>query len=190
MCITVIPGINQNTLIDQSTSSHLADLKETSGKARTSTERRFKGAKRCSVCETCTQTGYSMEQEALSNPLLSCLEQIRQHLRAEAENAPKKQTTMQKCECRCFAEKSTSVRSVDGKTVKGNAAPSAAAAFKNKRRKTPLKTQKIRQFEERLKSSKKDEPNDVAFEEDMTQDQPGCQTRMPARMPAWMQTGC
>ncbi|XP_001354007.3 uncharacterized protein [Drosophila pseudoobscura] len=185
MCITVIPGINQNTPIDQSTSSHLADLKETSGKARTSTERRFKGAKRCSVCETCTQTGYSMEQEPLSNPLLSCLEQIRQHLRAEAENAPKKQTTMQKCECRCFAEKSTSVRSVDGKTVKGNAAPSAAAALKNKRRKTPLKTQKMR-----LKSSKKDESNDMAFEEYMTQDQPGCKPGCQTGCQPGCQPGC
>ncbi|XP_022233015.2 uncharacterized protein LOC111081301 [Drosophila obscura] len=154
MCITMIPAGNSNatpgqfTSPGESTSPPVdlpADPKEkAAGKPKKTTEKKLKGVKKCAVCETCTQTANGMDAKALANPLLSCLEQIEKHLSAENENALKRPGTQSpKCEGRCFAEKSTSVGSVEG-TARDRAAPSAAAAPKNGKTKTPLMTRKMK----------------------------------------------
>lgn len=58
-----------------------------------------RGKKRASPCEISTQTG---EEEC--DPVLSCLEEIRNQLAGKATEGPEKNAP-----CRCFAEKSTNV---------------------------------------------------------------------------------
>ncbi|XP_034122195.1 uncharacterized protein LOC117580064 isoform X1 [Drosophila guanche] len=151
MCITMIPGTNPNTSPDQWTSSQLEQLNETTGTPK----KKLKGIKRCSVCETCTQTGFSTNEKAPSDPVLSCLEQIREHLSTENENAQKNEMLKQKYTCRFFAEKSTSVRSLQS-TANENSGPNAAATNNNRKK----------QFKE---SKETKEPKNIEYSSERTE---------------------